>query len=164
MLFVYGISEGDMKIETTIIIKHYHLKLLAKASYLTGKPKCSIVSLLMLLLARERNLSPVMWERVQYQKRDNSEESHCLHVSLKPGEYEMFLDMRKIFKKSVSLLLAHAIDEYLDDIINSINSIPDNYQVMNYAMNRLIIDNVINWVFSWGVTTRLLSHPLYSTT
>ncbi|HOT45033.1 MAG TPA: hypothetical protein PLM53_13025 [Spirochaetota bacterium] len=153
-----------MKIETTLYIKQYHLKLLVAASCVTGRSKETIISSLMIRLSKEHNAYSRMWERVQYQKREKNAEYHRLHVCLKPGEYEMLLDLRKVFKKSVSLLVAHAIDEYLDEIVNAINKAPDNYPVINYAMNRMIIDNVINWILSWGVTAELLSHPIYCTT
>jgi len=156
--------EGDMGIETTLYIKRYHLKSLTAASCVTGRSKGMIISSLMLRLSKKHDIPSRMWTRVQYQKRENNADYHRLHVSLKPGEYEMFLDLRKVYKKSVSFLVAHAIDEYLDEIVSNIHQDPDNYPVFNYAMNRMIIDNVVNWILSWGVTAALLSHPVYCTT
>jgi hypothetical protein len=153
-----------MIIETTIYIKNYYLCLLAKASKVSGRSKRSIISSLMFRLSRDHDVLAKTWEQIKYQKRGEIGGYHRLHISLKPGEYEMFLDLRKFFKQSVSLLVAHAIDEYLDDFINKIKSIPDNYPVINYALNKLVIDNVVSWVLSWGVTTKLLLHPIHRIT
>lgn len=157
-------GEFDMAIQTTINIKTDYLMLLADASLITGRSIRSIISLLMFRLSRDHDALVKTWEQVRYQKREESDNYHCLHLGLKPGEYEMFLDLRKFFKQSVSLLVAHAIDAYLDDIIANTKKMPDNYPEINYILKKIIIDNVVNWVLSWGVTTKMLSHPIHCVT
>ncbi len=153
-----------MNIETTLNIKNYYFELLVNASIFTGRSKGSIISSLMLRLSRDHDRFSKMWEQIQYQKRVEKGGYHRLHIGLRPGEYELFLDLRKTFKKSVSLLVAQAIDEYLDEMVDSMKNNPDNYPLISYAMNKLIIDDIVNWVFSWGVTAKLMSHPIYCIT
>ncbi|OHD63030.1 MAG: hypothetical protein A2176_09420 [Spirochaetes bacterium RBG_13_51_14] len=76
---------------------------------------------------------------------------------LKPDEYEFFLDLRKVFKQSVSRLVAYAIDKYLDEITQKIRKGSDNYRFKNYAISRIIIEGVICWVLYWGVPRKLIA-------
>ncbi len=153
-----------MKIQTTINIKNYYLKLLDNAALVTGQSRRFIISSLMLRISMDHDALVKTWEQIEYQKKGNSSDYHRLHIGLKPAEYELFLDLRKFFKQSVSLLLTHAIDEYLDEMIKAYNNSTDNYPVVNYILKRIIIDNVVSWILSWGVTRKLLAHPLYSVT
>lgn len=153
-----------MTIKTTVNIRNDYLKLLADASGITGRSKGSIVCLLLFRLSMDHDDLVRAWEQIRYQKRGGSDNYHRLHIGLKPGEYEMLLDLRKFFKQSVSLLVAHAIDTYLDEVISNFTRIPENYPEINYILKKMVIDNVVNWVVSWGVTIKLLSHPIHCIT
>lgn len=49
------------------------------------------------------------------------------------ADYELFTDMRKFYKLSVSLLLAIAVEEYFDDLLKD-NKIEDNYLTVSYEI------------------------------
>ncbi len=85
---------------------------------------------------------------VQYQKRSTSNEWHTLHVSLREDDYEYFLDLRKLMKMSVSMILACAVKKYLQRLLNE--KITDNYQFKNYILAKMVIDNIVCWKLIWG--------------
>jgi hypothetical protein len=61
---------------------------------------------------------------------------------------EYFLDLRKLMKMSVSLILAYAVEKFLDTIMSRNNT--DNNRYRNYLIIREIIDNITRWTFIWG--------------
>jgi hypothetical protein len=85
---------------------------------------------------------------VQYQKRCLPNDWHAFHIKLNVDEYEYFLDLRKLLKMSVSLILAYAVKRYLSKLKNK--NYTDNYQYKNYVIIRELIDNIICWKFFWG--------------
>ncbi len=149
-----------MQIETTIYIHEDTLVRLRKATTITGRPFRLIISVLLRRYAEDNTGSSIQWTRVSYQKRDAVDSWHRLHLQLHPDEYEFFLDLRKVFKRSVSACVAIAIDNYLDDILDNIKNNIDNYRYKNYSFTRIIIDDVVCWILSWGVPRRPLTQLL----
>ncbi|MBN2160926.1 MAG: hypothetical protein JW807_16165 [Spirochaetes bacterium] len=85
---------------------------------------------------------------VQYQERKGKDNWHTFHLYLREDDYEYFLDLRKLFKMSVSLILAFAVKKFLKRQIEANNT--DNYTFKNYIVIREHIDGVISWRFLWG--------------
>jgi hypothetical protein len=85
---------------------------------------------------------------VQYQDRRNSDEWHTFHLQVREDEYEYFLDLRKLLKMSVSLILAYAVEKFLDKLIKK--NITDNNRFRNYVVIMDIIEDIICWKLIWG--------------
>lgn len=85
---------------------------------------------------------------VQYQKRMPPGDWHTFHLSLREDDYEYFLDLRKLFKMSVSLILAYALKKFLKYMNKKNNT--DNYTYRNYLVVREIVDGIICWKLHWG--------------
>jgi hypothetical protein len=85
---------------------------------------------------------------VQYQERSNSDDWHTFHVQLRVDDYEYFLDLRKLLKMSVSLILAYAVKKFLSKLTEK--DITDNNRHINYTVIKEVIDNIICWKFLWG--------------
>jgi hypothetical protein len=81
-------------------------------------------------------------------------------VTWKQYEYDYFLDCRKIYRLSVSNLLAIAVRKYLKSVIiemiRSKNSKTiDNNQLFAYTQAGEIVGGVYCWRFYWGMPTNL---------
>jgi hypothetical protein len=146
-----------MDIETTINLNSYIFSLISRAAMLTGLSKRDIISCVMRRLGDDYEKMTITWARVRYQKRDENPKWHLIHITLKPDEYEYFLDLRKVFKFSVSCLIAIAVEKYLDEIMKILNENIDNYRYCNYLFTRRIIDGVVCWILSWGIPRRLIA-------
>ncbi|MBP7737229.1 MAG: hypothetical protein KA369_14715 [Spirochaetes bacterium] len=146
-----------MNIETTINLNSYIFSLISRAALLTGLSKSDIISSVMRRLGDDYENMTNTWTRVRYQKRDANPYWHILHITLKPDEYEYFLDLRKVFKFSVSCLVAIAVEKYLDEIMKMLSENIDIYRYCNYLFTRRIIDGVVCWILSWGVPRHLIS-------
>ena len=149
-----------MIIETTIYIKKGILEKLSQASEKTGKSRTFIVVQLLKRIMGDSYRLTKSFSAVKYQERDLSKVWHRLHIQLNEYEYEYSLDMRKLYKMSVSLLVSYAASKYLDEIINKLldttmREITDNYHYKNYILIQEVIDSTICWRIYWGIPSNL---------
>ena len=147
-----------MNIETTININPGVHRLILNAIDSTGQSKNMIISSLMRRVADDHDKMVATWSRIRYQKRDPDAVWLPLHLALRPDEYEFFQDLRKVFKCSISFLVAYAVKKYLKEIIHKLAINPDNYRYKNYMFQRVIVDNVICWILSWGVPRTIIAN------
>jgi hypothetical protein len=93
---------------------------------------------------------------VRYQKRGSRAAWHAFHLRLREDEYEYLLDLRKLLKMSVSLILAYAVKKYLDKLLVFFQKakpgkcLTDNNCFMNYVIIKEEIQGVISWRLLWG--------------
>ena len=140
-------------IETTINI---HIKTMEKINKISSVCNISrnkvIKNLLKRVMDKELNSFPIN-RCVKYQKSDSKENWHKFHILLDVDEYEYFLDLRKLLKKSVSAIVAYAIEKYFKEMINF--KIIDNYLFKNYVIVKEIINDVITWRLFWGYPEKM---------
>ena len=73
------------------------------------------------------------------------------------SEYEFFTDMRKFYKKSVSLLLTISLELYLDEYLTNSHNVKvdgrhDNYPFSGRTMARIVLPEEIIWRIHWEKT------------
>jgi len=151
--------EVRMKIETTIHIDRKIGERLADAAVDAGVSVSFLVSGLMRMFGGREQHRVTAWKQVRYQERREKKRWRKMHLSLREDEYEYFIDTRKVFKLSVSFIVAEAIELYLDELLRKMIERPDNYRYRNYIFSRNIIENVICFTFYWGVPQNLLTVP-----
>jgi hypothetical protein len=141
--------------ETTINI---HIDILGKirAAALSGGVSCS--GLIILLIKKVMDDMPDTGRpgrMVRYQDRAQPEEWLTFHLQLREDDYEYLLDLRKLCKMSVSLILAYAVKKYCAAVSNK--DVTDNYlnQYRNYLVIREIYHGIICWRFCWGFPPHL---------
>jgi hypothetical protein len=94
---------------------------------------------------------------VKYQARDDNENWSTFHITLNEDEYELCLDLRKVYKMSLSLIIAFAIKKYLKKIITMLNTetlerITDKYLYRNYAFSFSIVKGIKHIKIQWGIS------------
>ncbi|MCP4134916.1 MAG: hypothetical protein GY754_28335 [bacterium] len=117
-----------MYINTTI---HINIELLGKLEAASEQLKMSRSDIIILLLNRvmdKKEIPIEMFKQIKYQFRDLASNWKRIHVYPEAHDYEMWLDLRKILKRSVSLVLAIAINEHLDQLVNELSAaeVPEN--------------------------------------
>lgn len=157
LLYNITIKGIIMNIETTINLNSNIISLISRAALLTGFSRRDIISSVMRRLGDDHKEMTITWTRVRYQKRDVNPNWHLLHITLKPDEYEYFLDLRKVFKFSISCLISIAIEKYLHEILKILRDNIDNFRYCNYLFTRKIVDGVVCWTLSWGIPRRLIA-------
>ena len=139
-----------MLIQTTYMIKPEILALICDAAESLGKPVSFVISRLLGRVLKDEKIRGCIHSAVQYQKRDLDDNSSWkkVHVSLRSDEYEQVLDLRKVLKKSVSRILAEAVVQYLQELLESPR--PESYPPRNYVLVKRTRDGVVSWQSYWG--------------
>ena len=149
-----------MRIETTMYFNRALLEELSKASEKVGKSRTCILVLLLKRAMGDSYRLAKSFSPVKYQKSDPSQNWHRLHIQLNEYEYEYCLDMRKLYKMSVSLIVAYTVSRYLVEIVKKlletdIDKFTDNYLPKNYILVREVINSTICWRIYWGIPYNL---------
>jgi hypothetical protein len=150
-----------MLIKTTVHIHIDTLDRLSRAAERTGVSRKDIISAYLRRFANDRAGRPKPWSRVRYQGRDLKEKWRKMHVTLNQDEYEFFLDLRKVFKASVSRCIAIALEMYEKETAspNQKEHLKDNYPYRNYVFAWCDVGGVLCWVFYWGLPRQFLELP-----
>lgn len=146
-------------IDTTINIDRDLQNRLEDAAGKTGISRMKIISCLMRRAGAGGMDRPRPWCQVKYQARRDKAHWKTAHVYLRGDEYEYFCDLKKVFKLSVSHIIARAIDYYLDEIVALLNGGTDNYHYHNYIFSTIRVHDVTCLVFYWGIPPQLLHIP-----
>ena len=143
-----------MLIETTLNIHKSILDRLDTGTAITGRPRNSIIKLLIQRFMMDNQRMIKTNSRVKYQERDLKENWQRINIVFNEYEYEYCQDLRKFFKMSVSYILAFAVLRYLDEILHG-NKSTNKYFFCNYIFIRKIIDNIVCWEIYWGIPSQL---------
>ena len=130
-----------MNIETTINVRSDLLeKILEKRDTDMTNLNSIIEYLLKKAMAWSRK-KLVSFKSVQYQKKavDSVFYYHRLHIALPEDLYEKCLDMRKLYKMSVSLILATCIEHYLHEVDKAkpADNYPANYLILTSQTHQI---------------------------
>jgi len=145
-----------MQVETTVNMDSWIKVRLCRASEATGRSRSWIVVTVMKRLAKQSGTLFRDTGCVRYQAGGERSAWRRTHLSLYGRDYDLFLDMKKLFRGSVSLLVAYAIERYLDTIVERVlngefNEDTDNYPFQCYVITHETIDSAIVWKIYWGI-------------
>lgn len=140
-----------MDAETTINIGADILERLSSAATGRGVSRKVMISALINFSSQRLGRDYLSRVSVQYQERRPAGEWHKLHVVLRRDEYDFFVDMRKVFRVSVSLFIAMAVELYLDEMITWMDGSTDNYRYRNYAIIKIPVGDITCWLLCWGI-------------
>jgi hypothetical protein len=139
--------------KTTLNVQNEVLKKIVGAAQSRGIP-CSEMILLLIKKVTVDMANPGRIGRlVRYQERHNPEDWHVFHVKVREDMYEYWLDLRKLLKMSVSLILAYAVKRFLSKSLKIRRS--DNYLCNSYFIVKQVIDSVTIWKLIWGCPPNL---------
>ena len=147
--------------ETTLNIHADILKQIARAAQANGISLSEMIVLLIQKATADIANPGRVGRMVQYQGKRSPREWHVFHVQVREDMYEYWLDLRKLLKMSVSLILAYAVKKFLCKLMK-INC-TDNYLYKNYIIVKEVIDSVIVWKFIWGYPPNLEKFINYET-
>lgn len=91
-----------------------------------GISRSQLIRLLVMHFEKNIHKKLSSFKTVKYQQSSSDAEWKMFHIDLSPAEYECFTDLRNHCKMSVSLIVATAVMEFLDMIVDY--TLPmDNY-------------------------------------
>ena len=140
--------------ETTLNIRTDIMYQISRSAKAHGMCCSELIVILLKKVMKDIGNPDCMGMLVQYQARRRPEEWHTFHIKWKEYDYEYFQDLRRLLKKSISLLLAHAVRKFLSKK-NKINR-NDNYLYVNYSIIKELINNITSWRFIWGYSPPMI--------
>jgi len=141
-----------MRIETTIYCTDNTKYSIGRIQSHCAKTRSSVIIDLTKLVLKNRESILRYSRAVRYQNRMTSGKWHRMHVSMLPKDYELLLDLRKLCKCSVSLLVACAVERYIKSMKEDLDKveITDNYHFNHYMIIKELHDTIICWKIYWG--------------
>ncbi len=134
--------------ETTLNIHADILEKINRAARLRCTSRSGMIIVLIKRIMDDVPNSVRFGRMVRYQKRNRPDVWHTVHVQLRMDDYEYLLDLRRLLKMSVSLILAYAVGKYLNGIMEKKET--DNYQYKNYVLIKEVFNGTICWRLIWG--------------
>ncbi len=145
-----------MEIQTTINVNKMIMGELNKASKTLNISRTSIIRLLLKQFLDDNKKIQIFNSPVKYQARDKECNWSTFHLTLRQDEYECCLDLRKVYKMSLSSIIAFSVEKYLKRIIVIFNThapenINDNYLFHNYLFCFNIFNGIKCIRIYWGI-------------
>ncbi len=111
-----------MKVDTTINIKRVVKERIDATARMLSISRSKLVSLLLKRMMESKKTDKNRFSRVKYQKRDKNAAWKRPHIMLEPDLYEKSIDMRKLYKMSVSHIIAVAYRKYFDAVVQELKN------------------------------------------
>ena len=140
--------------ETTLNVDCAVMKIITASARGRGMSRSGLIIMLIKRIMNDLPDPGRLGRMVRYQKKRRPEEWHLFHLQLRADDYEFFLDLRKLLKMSISLILAIAVKKYLREILNNST---DNYQYKNYVIIQKLIGRTMSWHLIWGYPPKIQS-------
>ena len=115
-----------MLFETTTCISVSNYELLHYYAQRCGMSVSLFITSLINYAALCEKHRPKAFKSIRYRKRYNSNWKR-MHIYLQCNEYEFLLDMRKLWKMSVALLIEYCMENVLDEFVKRLLCEEDNY-------------------------------------
>ena len=149
-----------MFIESTLNIKKKILDKINNSSHYAGICRSKIIKLLFARTLKDNHKLIKSNHGIVYQDSDDNNEWHKFHIIYRIDEYEYYLDMRKLFKMSLSRILAYAVENYLKEIVQKLSDenrekFTDNYPLKNYITIKDMTTGVVCWKLYWGIPVEI---------
>jgi len=151
-----------MYIDTTYVMREEVISLLISAEEQTSYSREELLVMAMRKMMKDHEAFERDEGRIEYQKRFDEKTGmriikHRVKMRLLIREYNYFQDMRKFFRRSISLVMAIAVFTYLAEIVEKILKKDyealhaNNYPFECYAVMGKCIENIPTWRIWWGV-------------
>jgi len=146
----------EMTIETTMNMRIEVLEKLEEAAEKSDISRTKLIVVLMKKLLCDSKTMARAFTRIKYQDRAPKPLWRRVHITIFSRDYEYFIDMRKMYKKSVSYLAALAIngllDDFIDEYLRDKESVDmDNYPFQGYLISLQHFNDVVRWTIYWGI-------------
>ena len=135
--------------ETTLNIHREIFNQITEAAQVRSISCSEMISYLLKEVIGETSEHGRLGSTVRYQKRHHPCDWHKFHAKVEEDMYEYWQDLRRLLKRSVSLILALAVKKYLSKLMKEKNA--DNYRFTYYLIKKKVVNNAIIWKFIWGL-------------
>jgi len=148
-----------MSFQTSFYIHIDNYVKLSNAATRTGATMQVLIIQMMYKYAMDYTKMQIEQRTVQYQPMIIKGSGKIFRIALPEKDYELFTDMRKVMKKSVSYLIALAIEKYLDIIVSKILKQLFNYTYLIHDSAGEKVENLTKWHLIWNLNKSTSKQP-----
>ena len=136
--------------ETTIYMNEETYELLNSAAKELDMPKSRLVKYALFQQSAKVLKVQNFYSPVSYQ--NPGQKWRKFHIIFSDEEYQLFVDMRNFFKQSLSLLVALAVEEYLQNLNSPepVEELLDNSPADGYNFRREALQKGKKFTIWWG--------------
>ncbi len=141
--------------ETTANIDQEIYEKISEAAKKYGVSRSKLVAMLLERFVNAHKKTRMVHGTVRYQESRPKENWRTLHITLPAHWHDFFDDARKLWKLSVSFLIAMAVEQYLTDDDNGEDFRPaDNYWWGAHTIIQFTHNDLQYVLLCWGVPTQ----------
>ncbi len=145
-----------MNIETTTCISYEHLAICRSFAKKHGMSLRTFLSSLIGYAAQSKNANVKYFKQVKYRPKGNGDWKR-LHLVLYDDEYEFFMDVKKLWKMSLAMVIAYCLDNVLNEFLKFLakaeedeDYYTDNYRYKGYAFEIGVEEEIFFCKLYWG--------------
>ena len=150
----------ELNHHTTFNIEHSTMETLRLLAEMKNISVSDAIKMLLKLVSEEMEYTETPKRLIEYQRLPSGGEWKTFHIRLTYEEVEHFEDMRNFFKKSVSFLIACAVEQYGNLLLNVLPQQTDKGWDKNlfphYSSGRKVVSGEEIFIISWGKPTKFL--------
>jgi hypothetical protein len=145
-----------MNIETTTCIAYEHFELFQSFAAMYKLPLHTFIINFINYVLSYKHIPVKSYKRLQYRKR--YQRWKRVHLYLYENEYEFVMDVRKICKMSLAMVITYCVENYLYDYLAALDSEDntDNYRFSGYTFSFYLEEGIPCCQFYWGPPPELL--------
>ncbi|MEJ5362868.1 MAG: hypothetical protein WBK20_06570 [Spirochaetota bacterium] len=145
---------------TTCIVPEYHELLLTYAKRCDLPVSKFVISLINYAASLEKKKKKP-FKNIRYRKRSGKEWER-MHLCLSFHEYEFLLDMKKLWKMSVALLIEFCIENVLEEFVEALlkEEHPYSYRFMHYTFDFSSVYGMPSYRCIWGLPPEIVAKTL----
>ncbi|MCX8123233.1 MAG: hypothetical protein N3F66_03605 [Spirochaetes bacterium] len=155
-----------MSIETTTCISYHHLDILTLLAAQHNMSLRTFVSSLINFAAHTKKGDIKYFKQLKYRAKGAGEWKR-LHLVLYDEEYEFFMDLKKLWKMSLALIIAFCLDNVLDEFLKFLSKAEeeqdyytDNYRYSGYTFEVGFEENIFFYKLYWGPHPKIIQKAL----
>lgn len=146
-----------MQFETTTCISKKNRELLNYYADIFGISVTDFITSLIHYAALCKKQDPKTFKGIRYRKR-RQREWERIHLYVRYNEYEFLLDMRKMWKMSVALLIEYCIENVLDEFVRRLSEEDDtySYRFKSYTFKFEEVYGFQSYQIIWGLPPEIM--------
>ena len=154
-----------MTFETTTCISYQHYELLEYYTKKYNIPLHTFIYLLINYAAKKEKYRFQAFTRLSYRKRMGKQNWKRVHLYVYHSEYELYLDVKKLWKMSLAKIIAYCLDNVLVEFLNYFNkrlketntdNYPNYYESRSYTFHFYKENGIHCCQFHWGPPPEVL--------
>lgn len=151
-----------MKSETTTCMSIEHIFIVNNLAKRYNVAVTEIITALIRYAAQNKKFLFVSNRRIQYRDRRGKTSWKRVHIMVKPHDYEIFLDAKKLFKMSVAKMIEFCIENFIFECIKNVfeKNNTDNYLYANYHYEFSTEGEIYSYHVYWGIPQRIITKIL----